>query len=247
MQLSKCVGRTLWCGALIAAISGCGKNQPEANDPSEASLAMASRDTSAEADRETTVQISKTLRERCQLPDTPQGAPKFDFDQATLRPRGQNVLDDVAICLTSGPLKGEVITLVGRADARGSEQYNQSLSESRAAAARNYLTQRGVPEAQLKLVARGEQGARGTDEETFALDRRVDVELGDLENSPILQGTMLQAETSEAKSPDTRKAGSYADVAEGGEVVNTGSEGSSGGSVKGSASGSVNAGAGTNK
>jgi hypothetical protein len=148
-------------------------------------------------------------------------------------------------------LKGEVITLVGRADARGSAEYNQALSESRAAAARNYLTQRGVPAAQLKLAARGEQGARGTDEETFALDRRVDVELGDLANSPILKGSMLQAETSEAKSPDTRKAGSYADVAEGGEVVNTGSEdsssGSGSGSVKGSASGSVNAGAGTNK
>jgi peptidoglycan-associated lipoprotein len=241
MQPSKYVLRSFWCGGAFAlCVAGCASNQTEAKNaaPEESNVET----TTASTESETTVQISKALRDRCGMPDEPHAAPNFDFDRATLRARGKNVLDDVAVCLTSGPLKGEVITLVGRADARGSEDYNQALSASRAAAARNYLAQHGVPETQMKLMARGEEGARGSDESGFAVDRRVDIEVGDVKNSPILQGTMMQQEASDTKPADTRKAGSYADVAEGGEVVNPGSPSkgsSSSGSVK--ASGSVNA------
>jgi len=245
MQPSKSVLRSVcWSGLAALCALGCASKQGEANTATAAEPSVES--TTASNDGETTVQISSALRERCNMPDEPRAAPKFDFDQATLRPRGKNVLDDVAVCLTTGPLKGEVITLVGRADARGSEDYNQALSASRAAAARNYLAQHGVPDAQMRLMARGEEGARGSDEASYALDRRVDIEVGDVKNSPILQGTMMQRETSDSKPADTRKAGSYADVAEGGEVTNTGSQssgsqssGASSGSVK--ASGSVNA------
>jgi hypothetical protein len=186
------------------------------------------------------------MRERCGLAAEPQNAPKFAFDEAALQSPGRNVLDDVARCLTEGPLKGETITLVGRADERGSEQYNRNLGASRAASARDYLFQRGVPAEQMRLMSRGEQGARGSDEATYALDRRVDLELGDLRNSPILQGTMMQAETSDAKRPDPSKAASYADAAEGGTVTSEGgtssppaSGTSSGTQTSGSVQGSV--------
>lgn len=240
MQPSSDVSRSFWCGAAFAlCMAGCASNQTEAKNAAPAEPSV--EPTTASTESETTVQISKALRDRCAMPDEPQAAPKFDFDQATLRSRGKNVLDDVAVCLTSGPLKGEVITLVGRADPRGSEDYNRALSASRAAAARNYLVQHGVPEAQMKLMARGEEGARGSDESSFALDRRVDIEVGDVTNSPILQGTMMQRETSDAKPADTRKAGSYADVAEGGEVSGGSSSSSQGASGSVKASGSVNA------
>jgi peptidoglycan-associated lipoprotein len=239
MQPSKNGIWSLGCGAAFAlALAGCAENRMEAKNPAPAEPSAETG--SASADSATTVQISAALRDRCRMPDDPRATPNFEFDQATLRARGKNVLDDVAACLTSGPLKGEVITLVGRADPRGSEDYNQALSASRAAAARNYLTQRGVPDAQMKLMARGEEGAQGSDESSYALDRRVDIEVGDVSKSPILKGTMMQRETSDSKPADTRKAGSYADVAEGGEVVNDGAASSgSSGSVK--ASGSVNA------
>jgi hypothetical protein len=100
----------------------------------------------------------------------------------------------------------------------------------------------------MRLLSRGEVGARGTDEQSHALDRRVDLELGDLRASPILKGTMMQAETSDAKRPDpNNKAASYADVAEGGTPVNsesgtTTSGTTTSGSATGSASGSVNTG-----
>jgi hypothetical protein len=187
------------------------------------------------------------MRERCKLVEDPQAAPSFAYDQSKLRTRGKTVLDDVAQCLTTGPLKGEVITLIGRADARGTKEYNSNLGANRASAARDYLFQRGVPADQMRLISRGEVGARGTDEQTYALDRRVDLELGDLSASPILKGTMMQAETSDAKRPDpNNKAASYADVPEGGTVTSGSGTTTSGtttsGSATGSASGSVNTG-----
>jgi peptidoglycan-associated lipoprotein len=204
--------------ALFAlGVSACGGKDRPAQDASASSAAVSAEPTTDTAqDRETSVQISKPLRDRCAIPGA-ENTPGFEFDQSTLRARGRNVLDDIAVCLKTGPLKDEVITIVGRADARGTADYNQALSESRAAAARNYLVQQGVPAERVKLLARGEEGARGSDEATFALDRRVDLELGDVKNSPILQGSMIQAETANkpTNSPEAQKAGSYADVSEG--------------------------------
>jgi len=214
--------------------SACGGKERPAQDASASTPAVSAEPTTDTAgDRETSVQISKALRERCAIPGA-EDAPGFDFDQSTLRARGRNVLDDIAVCLKTGPLKDEVITVVGRADARGTADYNQALSQSRAAAARNYLLQQGVPAERVKLLARGETGASGSDESTFALDRRVDVELGDMKSSPILQGSMIQAETANKanNSPEAQKAGSYADVSEGSPSGSSSKGGTTTGSSK---------------
>ncbi|HWA74326.1 MAG TPA: OmpA family protein [Polyangiaceae bacterium] len=208
--------------AIPLVLSACASRAPEAR------IATASQSNSAPApqakalspeDREATVQISKTVVERCKIQDLPQDAPRFDYDRAALHARGRNVLDDVANCLLEGPLREDVITLVGRADPRGSESHNQSLGASRAEAARDYLALRGVPADRMRLLSRGEQGAQGSDEAGYAIDRRVDIELGDLKNSPILEGSMLQSETSRARKPVHNQAASYADTAEGGKPV----------------------------
>ncbi|HEX3849632.1 MAG TPA: OmpA family protein [Polyangiaceae bacterium] len=62
-------------------------------------------------------------------------------------------------CLSEGPLKGRAMTIIGRTDPRGSAAYNKQLSANRAEAARNYLVQRGVATSNIRIVARGEQGA----------------------------------------------------------------------------------------
>lgn len=195
----------------------CASKQAEPRDASAAVAEEQRADTST-PDREATVQISKAVRDRCGLAEGEQGAPRFEFDKSSLRARGQNVLDDVARCLKEGPLKGEVVTIIGRADSRGSEAHNDELGTTRAAAARNYLAQRGVPADRLKIMSRGEQGSHGDDEASYALDRRIDIELGDLKSSPILEGSMMQAESS-SPSKKNSKAASYADTAEGGKPV----------------------------
>jgi outer membrane protein OmpA-like peptidoglycan-associated protein len=206
---------TIWIGsaALALAVSGCATNAP-AHDASES--AVNSHPYTAEGtpqdDRKITVQISKALRERCKLPEDTRTAPSFEFDESALHTGGRNVLDDVARCLV-GALKDEAVTVIGRTDDQGSNAYNKNLATNRAAAARDYLVSRGVATDRVHLMSRGETGARGDDEESRALDRRVDLELGDLKSSPILQGTMIHEES--APAPKKSKAGTYADTSDG--------------------------------
>jgi OmpA family/PEGA domain len=47
------------------------------------------------------------------------------------------------------------LTIVGHADIRGSEKYNQSLSERRAEVAKDYLVSKGVPASELRVEAKG--------------------------------------------------------------------------------------------
>ena len=64
------------------------------------------------------------------------------------------------------------VTIIGHADIRGPERYNQALSERRAELARDYLISKGVPAAQLRLEAKGkdDQMALNTAESLQAKD-----------------------------------------------------------------------------
>jgi len=104
-------------------------------------------------------------------------APKFDFDDAELLPEDKDVLEQVAKCVTSGPLKGRKVALVGRADPRGDTEYNMILGEFRADNVSTFLSNLGVNPTQMVNTSRGELDAEGTDEESWRRDRRVDIVL----------------------------------------------------------------------
>lgn len=104
-------------------------------------------------------------------------APKFNFDEAELEPADRDVLNQVAQCVTTGPLKGRSLSLVGRADPRGEEEYNFTLGEKRANSVETYLKGLGVDSTKLRETSRGELDAKGTDEDGWAKDRRVDIDL----------------------------------------------------------------------
>jgi outer membrane protein OmpA-like peptidoglycan-associated protein len=250
-----CRSAAIWlvCGAMAVNAAACASNQDQARQASDTTSDANTTDATARGDNDTTIQISEDFRRECQLPNAPQEAPHFDYADATLHARGVNILDDVAKCLSSGPLKGRAMTIIGRTDPRGSAAYNKQLSANRAEAARNYLVQRGVATSNVRIIARGEQGAMGKDEETWALDRRVDFELGDANlagtpaannlnasPSPILEGTRMDGLS--PGSASKVNATSYADTAEGGKETgpNSGAAGS-GKSGAASASGSAHA------
>lgn len=104
-------------------------------------------------------------------------APKFDYDDAELLPQDRDVLEQIAKCVTTGPLKGRKLALVGRADPRGEVEYNMALGEHRADSVKDYLTRLGVAEQRLSQTSRGELDAEGTNEDTWKRDRRVDIAL----------------------------------------------------------------------
>jgi len=109
---------------------------------------------------------------------TEEGAPRFDFDETNLTAQDASVLSQVAECLTNGPLAGRHVKLVGRADSRGTTEYNFVLGEHRASAVTHFLEQKGIPPVRINETSRGELDATGTDDMTMRDDRRVDILLG---------------------------------------------------------------------
>ncbi len=124
--------------------------------------------------------VGGDLAEACKLHfAAPAEAPKFDFDDATLGSDDRAVLDQVAQCLTTGPLAGRTVTLTGRADPRGTEEYNLALGQRRAASVSEYLSRLGVSNGHIHDTTRGALDATGHDEASWRMDRRVDLTLRD--------------------------------------------------------------------
>jgi peptidoglycan-associated lipoprotein len=101
----------------------------------------------------------------------------FAFDSAHLGSGDRTPLDAVATCFTRGPLAGRSMKLIGRADPRGTADYNMTLGLSRADAVAAYLDSHGLPASHTPTTSRGAMDATGTDESGWARDRRVDVVL----------------------------------------------------------------------
>ena len=79
----------------------------------------------------------------------------YDFDKAELRDDTKALLDQKLPILTAN--SGVTIRIAGHTDDRGSGEYNLQLGQRRAAAARDYLTARGVNTARIELVSYGEE------------------------------------------------------------------------------------------
>lgn len=127
---------------------------------------------------EARVGVSEDVARACRLSfGSEERAPKFAYDAEELLPIDRDVLQQVATCLTTGPLRGKAVQLVGRSDPRGTDEYNLGLGSRRARAVSDYLARLGVPSAQLATTTRGEIDARGRDELGWQADRRVDLEL----------------------------------------------------------------------
>jgi peptidoglycan-associated lipoprotein len=110
---------------------------------------------------------------QCALAVSSQDTPKFDFNEFQLTSQDRDVLNQVATCLTTGPLKGKRLQLVGRADPRGTEEYNLGLGDRRAITVSTYLQRLGVK--QIEAKTRGALDATGTDDAGWSQDRRVDL------------------------------------------------------------------------
>jgi peptidoglycan-associated lipoprotein len=124
------------------------------------------------------VVVSDELARACNLHfSNVQQAPKFDYDQAALLPDDESTLDQIAECVTTGPLKGRGVHLVGRADARGEVEYNLALGASRSTIVKQFLSRHGVDGSRISTTSRGKLDATGTDEDSWRQDRRVDVML----------------------------------------------------------------------
>ena len=97
----------------------------------------------------------------------------FDTDSATIKPESYPDLDRaVSLMMTNERLSG---TVEGHTDDRGSDAYNQKLSQRRAESVRQYLIGKGLPASRLDAIGKGESNpiADNATAEGRAQNRRV--------------------------------------------------------------------------
>jgi outer membrane protein OmpA-like peptidoglycan-associated protein len=99
----------------------------------------------------------------------------FDIDSATLTPKAQKALNNVARVLNNYP--ESTIKVTGHTDDTGSDSHNQTLSENRAASVANYLAEKGVSDSRLSQSGMGETMPKfpNDSEENRAKNRRVEI------------------------------------------------------------------------
>ena len=78
----------------------------------------------------------------------------FDTGKATLKPGAYATIDRLATVLKEDAARKVLIE--GHTDSVGSDEYNQSLSERRAASVQAALFERGVAASQISTVGKGE-------------------------------------------------------------------------------------------
>ena len=142
--------------ALEAAQRESAKIQSDANDSDAAAAEAAARSKSRAGDREA---ISAPVY--------------FQFDRSEITDDGMRILDQKVDVLQRNP--SLQLRIEGNADDSGSDEYNLSLSQRRAAIVSRYFTDRGIDANRLRIAAYGEERPACTtsrDEDCRAKNRR---------------------------------------------------------------------------
>jgi peptidoglycan-associated lipoprotein len=95
----------------------------------------------------------------------------FAYDQATISPEGQQILERQAAWLKR--YANVSVTIEGHCDERGTREYNLALGERRAQAVKNVLVALGIPAARIQTISYGKERpiVVGSDEAGYAQNR----------------------------------------------------------------------------
>lgn len=114
----------------------------------------------------------------------------FDLNSAMVKPQFRSALDNVATTLAEFP--STYIDVYGHTDSKGSDTYNQGLSERRAASVADYLAGRSIQRARMATLGYGESQLKCTPETTeadYQCNRRVEIRI-----APITQADVNAAQ-----------------------------------------------------
>ncbi len=99
----------------------------------------------------------------------------FDFDSATLRSDGRELLGRLAKALGDERLATFKFRVEGHTDAKGTEAYNDQLSQRRAEAVVTFLVSSGVGADRLEPIGKGFKELLSPSDPLSAANRRVRV------------------------------------------------------------------------
>lgn len=157
----------LLAGAALAA-AGCAHTQPPKPVEAPAPAPVVSAPAPAPAEDTAPDDVTAALSN---------ATVHFDFDEAVLKPEGQQKLQRAAAALKRRP---EIsVRIAGHCDERGTAEYNLALGQRRAEAARTYLKDLGVQAGRMTTVSYGAEkpAVEGHDEAAYSQNRRGELEL----------------------------------------------------------------------
>ena len=101
----------------------------------------------------------------------------FDFDKSNIRADARPVLDEAIATLKAEG--GVAVIAEGHTDSKGTDAYNQRLSERRAKSVKDYLVRGGIPASRIRTVGYGESRpvASNDTEDGRAQNRRVELRI----------------------------------------------------------------------
>lgn len=103
----------------------------------------------------------------------------FAFDKADLLPHAYPILnEDVKLMKSNPSLK---VRVEGHCDIRGTDEYNQKLSERRAKSVYNYFASQGIDKARMSTIGYGRSKplVPNTSEANMYKNRRVEIKIID--------------------------------------------------------------------
>lgn len=101
----------------------------------------------------------------------------FETDSFSLKTESKSQLNEIVTFLSNNP--GWIVEIGGHTDNKGSENYNNQLSEKRAEAVVNYLVERGIPAKRLRSKGYGfsKPLADNSTEEGRTINRRTEFKI----------------------------------------------------------------------
>lgn len=100
----------------------------------------------------------------------------FDYNSDRISAKAMPQVSALGQALSSADLKGATFVVAGHTDGKGSDTYNQGLSERRADAVKRYLMEKyGLTDDNLVSVGYGESQLKNASNPTAAENRRVQV------------------------------------------------------------------------
>ena len=107
----------------------------------------------------------------------------FDFDKSNIKPQAAAVLDEAVRMMKERP--NMKVMIEGHTDSKGTDAYNQKLSERRAQAVFSYFVAKGISASRMQTIGYGETrpiasntNPNGSDNpEGRAINRRVELKV----------------------------------------------------------------------
>lgn len=116
---------------------------------------------------------------------------RFEYDKSDLTAQAKANLDKLVSVFNEYP--DTDILIVGHTDSKGSETYNQGLSEKRANSVVAYLKAKGIPSSRLSSVGQGESSPRADNDTDAGRAQNRRVEFAITANEKMVEDAQKEA------------------------------------------------------